>query len=1469
MRNKKRLLASLLAVSMMLSPVLGIAGHVSAEESEGANGVTNLTSVSIPKGHGYRAVDFLSWTPETDEFAQDLRAQVPLQNRIDPFAATQANPNLKSDAQLYNLSGDYRTTEYARWMSTFAYNDDFSNYLHSFWQYDDYYGGWHGNPIAGATESSKYINGSLINLPNPAYTNAAHRNGVKSVGAVFIPRPQQYIEELLYKDENGEFPYAKKMIEVMKYFGFDGYFINQEGKFDSTYAQQYKEFIQYLRSEGAHIMWYDATSSTGSGPVYNANLTADHAKWLKDDAVGTVADCIFMNYNWNPDSSWDRDGNGLNDNIESSIKVLDALDVDPYESLFFTTENDKGGFGGTHNSTRNIDQILGADGNPMTSIALFTSNAVQFNLDKDLNNKTTNYYQFQDDYQWMIAERERMLYTSVLQDVKKTDEVQGYSYPEVGVKDASQWTGVSRYISERSVIGGSNFYTSFNTGHGMEYFTNGSVSNTHDWTNMNLQSILPTWQWWIDKADETADSLKVDFDYGDQYYTGANDFIKVGAYNGGSSLVVGGKLNTRNTVRLYKSDLKISEATAFTVTYNKPSATDTSCMSVALYFKDAPETPVLVKIENTGRKTDGWINKTVNLGAYAGRELAAFGFSFDMGQTAVEKYQMNIGEIAITDGKTHTPAMPEGFKITEANTTTGEMRVAWTLGDYNTVKGYELTAVYEDGSEVFLGGSFDDHYYIKNIYDMSGKVTLKLVAVGEDGTRSTAAEASIDFAKSPDKVSAESKAGTIDASWTIPEGVSYDSLVLDVTYDNAPSGRNQSMTVAGDATSAQIKLPLTDGAKYTLTVSPVINGEKQPGTCVKGYLYDDYSEPYDGKIVYREAGSNKYISLDTPKQLDWAFMHLNLNGTTSVIERLKGSLTQINVKNSYGVATVIMEDINGNLSEPVTLTYYQDPNLPVDEALIPDPVLREAVRTQAGTTIKEISEFSGTLDLSNLHIEDYTGLSLLNNLKTLNLTGAAFKSFTADTIPYPSNIESLILKDCEQLEIIDAGAFSALKSLKEINIAGCSSLKVLDLSNTSLEMITYGNTDDFKNLISVNLSNARFDFSEGTPERIFADTIQQQTEGAEDIVLMNPNLTSLSSLAAIEAFSGVSNEAEARKLVDGNTANYSMISTLPFTLVVSFNNVQSIEGYRLTPYTNSYGLKAYQIEYSVDGENYEIVENVSGHNGAVKEATFSTPVEAKYIRFTASEQYGYRALLKELELFGHENTVYPAGVLCENQRPAVYYTYPENISLETGIGDIDPMSLIEAKSVRGTSLSVLKNADFIAEDYDIASMETPARVRATVLGSDGASLQMIPTDQYGRYTVSYLRYDSAHPSGEEIAQAMVTVGNEPILVNKEALLSLIKTAEGIDLTLYTEESVDIFKAALNEAKAVAADDDATQEEVDKAYASLENAVNALKKADSQIPNTGDSIQLMLFEMIFFVSGIVICSLLYLKKRRAK
>ena len=95
-------------------------------------------------------------------------------------------------------------------------------------------------------------------------------------------------------------------------------------------------------------------------------------------------------------------------------------------------------------------------------------------------------------------------------------------------------------------------------------------------------------------------------------------------------------------------------------------------------------------------------------------------------------------------------------------------------------------------------------------------------------------------------------------------------------------------------------------------------------------------------------------------------------------------------------------------------------------------------------------------------------------------------------------------------------------------------------------------------------------------------------------------------------------------------------------------------------------------------------------------------------------------------------------------------------------------------------------------------------------------------------------YEDENASEKEILDALQDLVDACLklefkpLVNKGILNTLIKKADSINLEDYTEESIKVFKDALNKAKVVQANMLASQDEVDKAVLSLNEAINNLE-----------------------------------------
>ena len=1049
----KRLGSALLAAVMLISSASGLVLPVKADSWP------NDTASAEPTFAGYRVKDIENWSPDTDPYAEFLVADVPLQERNEPFKATQAKPYLNSDAEVMNMTGDYGNSFFGSTM----YTNEFSEDVMTFWQYTDYFSPWHGaataytpqalyDPVTSDWQARGFEFG-IVNIPNPAYTNAAHRNGVMSIACIYFDpafRPGQTCADMLTNKEGDVYVVAKKLVEMAEYYGFDGYFLNQE---EGSYAE-FKPFMAWLTAQGLYTQWYDT----------NSTFNSSKAAWLKDDTYGQIHNSVFVNYS------------GFS-GIDSQLSYAESIGADPHKEIFYGVECNQAGFGGGHYSATSMTNLYDATGNPRASYALFCGSdryhrgLEGLNTSGDGENQPTAQ---KDGYQWMSEERERMFWSGVMEDPTDTGFKSGYSRPDVDVNDADSWVGVADFIAERSVIDGSAFYTNFNTGHGMQYFVDGAVSKDEEWTNINIQEQLPTWQWWFESTDST--KLHADFDYGDalvnKTVTGAvktMDYEQIGAYNGGSSLAVYGDLSGTDTMHLFKTDLAVNQTTKASVTFRKVSK-DAAVMKLGLIFADAAENVTVVDLDTAA--SVGWTTVTADLSAYAGRQIAAICLVFE---GEAQGYQINVGNITISD-KDYTPAAPEGFVIDTAYAD-GQMIVRWEKADYDQVVQYNLYGKLTDGSRVFLGGIYGEILYVKDTF-CDDVIDLELVAVGIDGSESEPAVITYDYTDKVSNVTVlegasgnglttqAANAGKIEVTFDAPATGAPDSYELEVKLHNIesddPYNRIYTATADGDATSAVVSVAAREGYEYDLKIYAVRDGVRGEAIAYRGLSHDAFSEPIAAEDIVISGSS---VRLVDPDSHDWYRMTATFDG--SEVGSFKrgassGNSMRFSLRSNTGLLSVVVEDYSGNFSEPTVLQLENgvvvDPTDLIGEEQIPDAALRSAIRTQIGVTLTALAEYEGELDLSGTAVADLTGLELIPGLTAIDFS------------------------DCADLEEISG---LTNPNLNEITISGCTALKVLDLSGLGLEKLAAEGT--FTALTTVDISDNRLDLSAGTPERTFLD----------------------------------------------------------------------------------------------------------------------------------------------------------------------------------------------------------------------------------------------------------------------------------------------------------------------------------------------------------------------------------------------
>ena len=85
---------------------------------------------------------------------------------------------------------------------------------------------------------------------------------------------------------------------------------------------------------------------------------------------------------------------------------------------------------------------------------------------------------------------------------------------------------------------------------------------------------------------------------------------------------------------------------------------------------------------------------------------------------------------------------------------------------------------------MYMGGTYDDVFYIKSLYEPKGNVTIKVTAEGADGKESEAAAVTRNFDEISAGLTVEKGAGVLNASWTNPD-MDYASIRADVTSPTA------------------------------------------------------------------------------------------------------------------------------------------------------------------------------------------------------------------------------------------------------------------------------------------------------------------------------------------------------------------------------------------------------------------------------------------------------------------------------------------------------------------------------------------------------------------------------------------------------------------------------------------------------------------------------------------------------------
>ena len=616
--------------------------------------------------------DLLKWEPGAREDDAINRSSVELAKR---YRGHVVNEKANKDAKVEALAN---TNSKAKDHASVG-GEEFKAYAFDYWQYLNSMVFWEGL------------------VPTPDVIDAGHRNGVPVLGTLFFNwsnsiADQEKFAEALKQDEDGTFPIARKLVDLAKYYGFDGYFINQEttGDIVTPLGKKMRDFMLYTKEYAAQVnhpvkySWYDAMTYE-YGRYHADGLGEYNYQFMEKEGDKVPADHFFANFNWTKEK---------NDYSVTMAKWLGRSQYDVFAGLELQQ-------GGSYKTKVKWDALLDENGKLRLSLGLFAPDTI------------TSLGKTGEDYH----KNENIFFT-------------GYQGDPTGQKpEDKDWYGIANLVADRTPAVGRTFTTSFNTGHGKKWFVDGKVSKDSEWNYRSVSGILPTWRWW---QTSSGAKLQADYDFED-------------AYNGGNSLKFAGDLteNTNQDVRLYSTKLEVTDKTKLRVAHKGGKGSK-------VYVEFATQKNYTYGGENARKEltlSDDWTKDEFDLSALAGQTIYGIKLTFE-NTAALKGYQFNLGELTVTDNQV-APQAPTALKV--AKQSLKNAQEAEAIVQFTGNKDADFYEVYEKDGDTWrlLTGSSATTIYLPKV-SRSASATgtsqeLKVVAVGKNGLRSEAATTNFEW----------------------------------------------------------------------------------------------------------------------------------------------------------------------------------------------------------------------------------------------------------------------------------------------------------------------------------------------------------------------------------------------------------------------------------------------------------------------------------------------------------------------------------------------------------------------------------------------------------------------------------------------------------------------------------------------------------------------------------------------------
>ncbi len=488
------------------------------------------------------------------------------------------------------------------------------------------------------TRHANWSNG-WVRVPG-AFNDVAHKNGVTTGCLYFVDwqvqlqlngtsQPSKDFTKLTTLDGT-EFKYARKFVQMLKYYGIDGVGIDAEASWNSATATRVQNFLVRCFEVAEElewplrIDWYSFVSNSGSLGDSYGYLASNCSDWFQKGGK-PVSNMFFMNYNWNASR------------LATAATTAENLGRSP-KDVYAGFDTQGRGFG----SSGSYSKWSELAASPVSFVlwgandrnVVYQSSSESGSADLAIQNT----YLKKLEYLFTGGTR------NVLNNPAITDaKVSGSE------ADLKKFHGYSKVASAKSTLKELPFVTRFNLGNGQWFKKDGEISFDHKWYNLSSQDYLPTWRWWIanDAGTVPADPIQCDFTFDDAWY-------------GGSCLKIHGA-TTKSNVRLFKTKFSVIPSYRFSVTYKVNIGTNPK-MQIMVSKEGSEDTFVSIALPASER-TGEWVTKSftfTELGIKSPATIACIGVSVE---NTDSNYEVLLGEMSILNPtKTYAPVKPTILK---------------------------------------------------------------------------------------------------------------------------------------------------------------------------------------------------------------------------------------------------------------------------------------------------------------------------------------------------------------------------------------------------------------------------------------------------------------------------------------------------------------------------------------------------------------------------------------------------------------------------------------------------------------------------------------------------------------------------------------------------------------------------------------------------------------------------------------